>query len=183
MYKDCGSICRSLLVVLSAFFMSQHIMSAQPKSLGATFSFTGIALSYEHELRGMDSFIEASVKAETSEVFLYRTDTPGVSGSITWNFPLKQWTSAEGNRLTFFAGTGLTAGCSNDHNLLYGIFFGLKGRAGVECSFARSVLISACISPVIGSHIAFYSDHITMRHYMNGLLYSLIPEIGIKYRF
>ena len=183
MYKDRGSILRLIFVVMTTCLMSHISISAQPKSLGATFSFTGIALSYEHGLNKTGSFIEASIKAETSEIFLYRTVSPGISGSITWNFPIKEWTSDEGNKLTFFAGPGLTIGCANDYNLPYGAFFGLKGRVGVECNFARNVVISACFSPVIGSHIVFYSDHLTMRHYKNGLMYSLIPEIGIKYRF
>ena len=183
MSKDSGSILKLLLVVVSALFMSQAISSAQQKSLGATFSFTGFAVSYEHELSKTGSFIEVSVKAETSEIFLYRTVVPGISGSITWNFPLKEWESAEGNKLTCFAGPGLTIGCGNDYNLPYGAFFGLKGRIGVECNFTRNVVISACLSPIIGSHIVFYKDHLTMRPYKNGLIYSLLPEIGIKYIF
>lgn len=183
MSKDSGSILRLLVVVVSAFIMSHTVISAQPKSFGATFSFTGLALSYEHDLSNTDSFIEASFKAETSEVFLYRTGVPGLSGSVTWNIPLKEWESDEGNRVTFFAGPGLTVGCGNDYNLPYGAFFGLKGRIGVECNFVRNIVISASVSPIIGSHIVFYSDHLTMRYYKNGLLYSLIPEIGIKYRF
>ena len=183
MSKDCGSILRRLFAVVSAFIVSHTVTSAQPKSFGATFSFTGFALSYEHRLNDMGSFIETSVKAEMSEIFLYRTGVPGVSGSITWNFHLKEWKSSEGNRLAFIAGPGLAIGYSNDYNLPYGAFFGLKGRIGVECNFARNIVISACFSPVIGSHIVFYNDHLTMRHYKNGLIYCLIPDIGIKYRF
>ena len=70
MSKDSGSILRMLFVLASAFFMSHAALSAQPKSIGATFSFTGFAVSYEHELSGRNSFVEASVKAETSEMFL-----------------------------------------------------------------------------------------------------------------
>lgn len=183
MSKDSGSILRMLFVLASAFFMSHAALSAQPKSIGATFSFTGFAVSYEHELSGRNSFVEASVKAETSEMFLYRSEVPGISGSVTWNFPLKEWKSEEGNKLTFFAGPGLTAGCNNDYMQPYGVFFGLKGRIGVECNFARNFVISAFFSPTIGSHIEFFSDHLTMKYYRNGLIYSLVPEIGIKHRF
>ena len=183
MSKDSGSILRPLLVVVSALFMSHAISSAQPKSLGATFSFTGFAVSYEHELSDRNSFIEASIKAETSEIFLYRTNIPGISGSISWNFPISQWESEEGNKLTFFAGPGIVGGCGHDYKMPYGVFFGLKGRVGVECNFAGNVVISAFLSPLIGSHIVFYNDHLTMRYYKNGLMCSLVPEIGLKYRF
>lgn len=183
MSKDRGSILRLLFVVMSAFLVPHTATSAQPKSFGATFSFTGFALSYEHQLSDMGSFIETSLKAEMSEVFLYRTGTPGISGSVTWNFPLKEWKSNEGNMMTLIAGPGLAVGYSNDYKLPHGAFFGLKGKIGIECNFARNVVISACFSPVIGSHILFYRDHLTMRHYRNGLIYSLVPDIGIKYRF
>ena len=130
-----------ILGLLAATFfltMSSSVSYARPKSLGATFSFTGFALSYEHELERYNSFIEASLKAETAELFLYRADLPGVSGTVTWNIKVKEWLSAEGNRLTFFAGPGIIAGYGYDYKMPQGVFFGLKGRIGIECSFYRN---------------------------------------------
>lgn len=175
-----------ILGLLAATFfltMSSSVSYARPKSLGATFSFTGFALSYEHELERYNSFIEASLKAETSELFLYRADLPGVSGTVTWNIQVKEWLSAEGNRLTFFAGPGIIAGYGYDYKMPQGVFFGLKGRIGIECNFYRNVVISAFVSPVIGSHVEMYNDHLMMRYYRQGIAYALVPEIGIKYRF
>lgn len=156
---------------------------AQPKSLGVTFSFSGFALNYGHALNRCNSFIEASIKAETAEIFLYRASSPGISGSVTWNIPLKEWMSVDGNILTFFAGPGLVAGYGQDYKMPAGVFFGLMGRVGIECNFSRHVVISAFLSPVLGSHVEFHRDHLTMRAYRNGILWALSPEVGVKYRF
>lgn len=171
-------------LVTATFLMAMsHNLYAQPKSVGATFSFSGFSLSYEHALNRNSSFVEASLKAETAEIFLYRASIPGISGSVTWNIPLKEWDSADGNRLTFFAGPGLVAGYGQDYKMPAGVFFGLKGRVGVECDFSRNVIISAFLSPVLGSYVEFYRDHLIMRMYRNGILCALSPEVGVKYRF
>lgn len=155
---------------------------AQPKSLGTSYSFSGMALSYEHYLTN-DSFAEISLKGETGEMFMGRTEIPGVSASFTWNMKIYDWTSRNGNTVSIFAGPGLTAGWGEDLRKQSGGFIGLKGRVGGECSFNRKVIISVSVSPVIGTHAALLEDSIRMTYYRNGLLGAVIPEIGIKYRF
>ena len=155
---------------------------AQPKSLGTSYSFSGMALSYEHYLTN-DSFAEISLKGETGEMFMGRTEIPGVSASFTWNMKIYDWTSRNGNTVSIFAGPGLTAGWGEDLKKPSGGFIGLKGRVGGECSFNRKVIISVSISPVIGTHAVLLEDSIRMTYYRNGLLGAVIPEIGIKYRF
>lgn len=155
---------------------------AQPKSLGTSYSFSGMALSYEHYLTN-DSFAEISLKGETGEMFMGRTEIPGVSASFTWNMKIYDWTSRNGNTVSIFAGPGLTAGWGEDLKKPSGGFIGLKGRVGGECSFNRKVIISVSVSPVIGTHAVLLEDSIRMTYYRNGLLGAVIPEIGIKYRF
>lgn len=184
MFKSSGFKLRISMMSV-AMAMSLMVSHAQPESLGTTFSYTGFSLSYEHGLCESDSFIEASIKAETSEYFLNRADKPGISGSLTWNFPIKEWISSEGNSLALIAGPGLTCGFGHDFRQPKGLYIGLKGRFGIGCEFARRVIISATISPVIGVHMSIRpEDHnITMKYYINGLIYSLMPEVGIKYAF
>ena len=174
-----GFILRTAALV-SAIVIS-HAAQGQPKAVGANFSFTGIGITYEHFLE--DKFIEVSLKSETSEMFLYRSEVPGVSASATWNFTLKEWLSSNGNRMSLYAGTGIIGGYGCDFNSTDGIFCGLKGRAGIECSFSRNIILSASISPVIGAHLKYDALYLTMKPYWNGLIYSLLPEIGIKYGF
>ena len=102
---------------------------------------------------------------------------------VVWNILIRQWTSSEGNALRFFAGPGVAAGYTTEYKSVDGIFFGLKGRMGCECEFKRNMLISMSISPIIGSHVTMPQGDLSMKYYKNGLIYSLVPEIGIKYRF
>ena len=80
MSKRQDSIVRHLTLLTVAICMSLPVSYAQPKSIGATFSFKGIAVSYEHGLNQSDSYIDISIHAETSEVFLYS------SGKLFYSF-------------------------------------------------------------------------------------------------
>lgn len=171
------------LVTLIVSLLYIGISYAQPKAIGTTYSFSGICISYEHSVKG-DSFIEAEIKAELSEVFVNRTDMPGVSTSFTWNYVLKNWTSAEGNEVRMYAGPGIAAGICKDFKKPSGIFLGLKGRIGTECSFSsRNIIISACLAPVLGTHVTLNGKILEMRYYRNGLLSTIMPEVGIRYMF
>lgn len=155
---------------------------AQPKALGGTFSFCGIGISYEHNL-SQGCFLQADVRAETTEFFMNRTDRPGISASFTSNFILKEITSRNDNSIVFFAGPGISIGKAHDFHKDNGYFFGLKGRAGVECCFDRNVSISLSLNPLLGSHMVLHEDHAEMKYYKNGLLNVIMPEIGIKHMF
>ena len=65
---------------------------AQPKTLGTTFSFSGIGLTYEHYLND-ESFINADIKSEMLSYFIDRNRHPGISASVSCNFILKRWPS------------------------------------------------------------------------------------------
>jgi len=172
-----------LVSVAAVIMVSLATLCAQPKSIGANFSVTGLAACYEHYQGKGDSFVELTLKAEMSEMVPGRTDVPGVSCSFTWNIELMEWLSVNGNRLTLFAGPGVIAGLGHDFKGPYGFFGGLKGRVGVECAFERKITISAFVSPVIGSHFELNGEGLLMKLYKNGVIYGLMPEISIKYRF
>ncbi len=179
-----GRLCIYVLAVLIFLSSLSTFSYAQPKALGATLSYSGAAISYEHLLQDNEkSFIELSLKAECGEFTSERASHPGVSASLTWNSILKQWKSTEGNTISIFAGPGVVVGYGNDYKTAEGMFLGIKGRAGVECEFSRNVIIAASISPIIGSHVIYNHGLMSMKYYKNGLIYSLVPEIGIKYRF
>jgi hypothetical protein len=183
MYKERGGICKIIAATLM-LVLSQCFSYAQPKSLGASFSLSGIALSYEHTLSDRESFVEISAKSEISGILTSEHVDTGLSGSVTWNVPIKKWKSLNGNRISFFAGPGVICGYGMDIKTSYGPFFGLKGRVGLECAFDRKVVISAAMSPAIGAHMEIRQDkHVTMKFYKKGLIYGVLPEIGIKYRF
>lgn len=180
MSNKCAIQCiLSGVVLLSALLTSY----AQPRTLGAAFSFTGLSIAYEHSIPDRDTFLEFTLKSELSEYCTRRSGHPGISASFTFNSILKQWESSEGNSINFFAGPGLITGYCADYKTDMGAFFGLKGRIGFECCFERNATISISASPVIGAHLVSNLEGFTMKCYKNGLVYSLVPEIGIRYRF
>lgn len=166
------------LVVFSAIFQAV----AQPKAIGTTYSLSGLGVMYEHNV-GEGCFIDADLRAEMGEVFRNTTGIPGISTSLSCNFTLKEWESHNGNIICAFAGPGVTAGIASDLYKDRGYFFGLKGRAGIECRFDRGVAISASLNPVIGSHLVIRDEYLEMTYYRNGLLNAVLPEICIKYTF
>lgn len=172
-----------IMLVTAGSFMALPSAHAQPKALGASFSFACSGIVYEHYQKSSSSFLEIALKAQTSEMFAGRSQYPGISSSLTWNIVLKEWLSSEGNPIRIFAGPGVIVGYGKDFEETNGLIFGLKGRVGAECSFTRNALISLSLSPILGSHVISYPDHNSMKYYKNGLMYSLIPEISIKYRF
>ena len=168
-----------ILAVLCASLLSAY---SQPKSIGTTFSFRNIGVVYEHTC-AEDATLAVSLLAETAEMFAGRREVPGITAAISWNITLKEWKSSEGNAVRLFAGPGAIAGYAADHLNFYGLLLGLKGTLGGECTFDRNIAISVSLSPMLGTHIVNRLNHSTMKLYRNGIYYSLIPEIGLKYRF
>ncbi len=172
---------RNILICIVAF-ATMSLSYAQPKGMGGIFSFCGIGITYEHNLN-QNCFIAADLRAETSELFLNRTDYPGISASLTSNFVLKEYRSQNGNPIRIFVGSGITAGKTRDLRKDDGYFFGLKVRAGVECNFERGISVSVCLNPILASHMVIFEDHAVMKYYRNGLMNLIMPEIGIKHIF
>lgn len=174
---------KRFMTILVAIFMTMISGYAQNKAIGTTFSFSGIGIMYEH-LISDECFITADIRTELGEVFMERTDTPGLSASVIANFIITSWKSSNGNDLILYAGPGMTVGSANDFHISRGYFFGLKGRVGIECLFkSKNISISASLCPIIGSHMVISDDSIRMRQYVNGIINSIMPEIGVKYMF
>lgn len=176
-------VLKNIILPLVAFFMLEYGLSAQPKAAGMEFSFSGVSLSYDHQLKD-GCFLNLSLRTELSEVFLNNTDTPGISISATYNYIIRRWKSQNENELVFFAGPGVAIGRGKDYKDDNGYFFGLKGRTGLECCFhQRNVVISASIAPVLGMHLILLDDSLKMHYFRYGLLNTIMPEIGIRYMF
>ena len=169
-----------LILLASGFFSG--IISAQPKAVGASFSLSGIGLTYEHA-NDDQRFMEFSLKTELWEVLNDRTEVPGVTASFIWNLILKSWKSDEGNTLNVFAGTGISAGYANDYKQPSGCVLGLRGKIGIECCYMRKVKLSASLTPIIGTHIRREDSTLRMDYYESGIFNTIMPEIGIKYLF
>lgn len=169
-----------LITALSLMMIGECL--AQPKSIGTVYSVSGIRLSYEQYIDS-ESFIDLSLKAECGDMFFGMGIWPGLTAAFTWNMYFSRFDSRNGNEIRLFAGPGLNLGWTNDLLRPMGMTFGLKGSLGVECEFDRKITISACLSPVIGTHLVFHEDFIDMRYYRMGLMGLIMPEAGIRYTF
>ena len=171
-----------ILTVLLMTVSCAGKISAQDNSIGMAYTFSCIGLCYERDIR-QDTFIDLSLKAETGEILLDRATAPGISASFTWNTILGSRELNETDRIDFFAGPGVHVGWSQDFRKGKGINFGLKGSVGLRFRFARNAEISLCVSPVIGIHMTMQKEGMRMEYYRYGLLNTIIPEAGIRYRF
>lgn len=175
-----------ILALVMTFALSSSAVSslqARSKAIGATFSYTGIAVSHERYAGQENSFVDLTLKAEFNEFTAGRASYPGISASATWNSVLKKWITREESVISIFVGPGIVAGYGNDFKASPGFFLGIMGKIGVECAFSRNINLTAALSPVLGSHIIYNNGMVSMKWYRNGLYYALVPEIGIKYRF
>lgn len=171
-----------ILISVLAFLSFHGESIAQRNSLGTSWSLSGIGISYERDMID-DSFAHFAVQAELGEMFIGRGTRPGVSAAFTWNIIFAQMESRNGVPVRFYAGPGFAAGIAQDFMGHPGLFFGLKGRVGMQCQFARNINVSLSLAPILGIHISKVDEYILTRAYRNGVIQVIIPEIGISYRF
>ena len=165
-----------------ALFSAMFCGYAQPKAIGGTFSLSGLGIMYEHTLNE-ECFIDMDLRAEMGEVFMNKTDIPGVSASFSCNFIVKKWISRYGTEIKAIVGPGVAIGMARDLGEDFGYFMGLKGRVGLECCFDRKVAVSVCLNPTLGSHLNISGNTAQMKLYKIGMINTVLPEIGIKYMF
>lgn len=177
--KQWVSILSSVLVLYSIW---QPESAAQPKSISSIWSFNGIGLGYEHSIDD-NSFIEAELRAEMTEIFIYMKNQVGATASFTWNTVFARHESRNGHTISWFSGPGAIAGFAGDYKTDTGGIFGLRYRIGAECVFDRKISLSASLAPILGMHLSVRNDAVHMRLYRHGLLYGFLPEVGIKYIF
>ena len=171
-----------LVAVSTAFFLSMGAMNAQKKAAGCSFSLRGLGISYEHCLES-DSFVTIDLDLDTDDYMWNRARIAGVSADFVWNKVFAEKTSSLGNKISFFAGPGAMMGYVTDFKDIPGFAFGLKGRIGVQCRFKRPIILSATLSPVLGSHLTYNEGELSMKLYRSGLMQLVVPELGVKYAF
>lgn len=171
-----------IFITVLVLAVSQGRAYAQRNSAGTSWSLSGIGISYERDMID-DSFAHFTVQAELSEMFTGRGNYPGISAAFTWNIIFARMESRNGVPVRFYAGPGFAAGIAQDFMGPPGLFFGLKGRVGMQCQFARNINVSLSLAPILGIHISKVDEYVLTRAYRNGLIQVITPEIGISYRF
>lgn len=180
-------IAANIILVAAIWALTLGNINAQGRSVGTTWSFSGVGVAYEHINRN-DVLVHVGAQLEAAESFLGRGGLPGASFSITWSNIFARTESVNGNEVLFYAGTGVMTGYCKDMSYInepdpYGIVFGLQGRLGTTIIYDRKINISICIAPVIGMHLTHTDDTMNMMYYKYGLIRTIMPEIGLQYRF
>lgn len=177
--KQCLCIITAVLLATAA---GTGCMDARPKAVSSIWSLSSIGIGYEYTMDER-SFGQVEMCTEMSDMFFGRGGITGVAASFTWNMIFAKAESRNGNTVSFYSGPGAVLGWSKDLGGTSGGIFGLKGRIGAECVFERKIAVSIGFAPILGMHVSAKDDIMSMRLYRNGLMYSLSPEIGIKYAF
>lgn len=171
-----------LLLTLFAASICCMDSHAQSKAVTSSWSYNGVGIGYEQHIDDK-KFIQLDLRSELAELFYDKKVPAGISASFTWNMIFAQHPSRHGNKIIYFAGPGASIGWAQDISSASGLFFGLKGRIGAQCVFERGIALSVSASPVLGMHASAKKNTINMRLYRNGLIYGILPEVGIKYLF
>lgn len=174
-------VIRIALLTLAAMTLSVNIF-CQPKTAGVSFSYAGTGLTYEH-LTSSSTSVMLQIRTDSVTGFGPKITEPCYAMSAVWNMISGELISRNGNVIRFMNGPGLTMGVSNDFMAARGPFAGLAWRFAGECSFSRGIAISISVAPMLGVHLSRVDDYITMGLFRNGLMYGVMPEVGIKYIF
>lgn len=172
-------VTRTLLFLCAAMTLCTNAI-CQPKSAGVSFCYSGTGVTYEY-FTSPDTFVQLQLRSDSAEAFGRADDEPCFATSATWNIICGELTSRNGNKVRLLAGPGLTAGITDDYMSGRGPFAGLAGRFGGECAFDRGITLSVTVTPMLGVHLSRVDDYISMRMFRKGIIYAIMPEIGIKY--
>ena len=89
-----------------------------------------------------------------------------------------------GESMRFYAGPGFSTGYVRNMDGEYGAMAAMTGCVGFEYLFNVPFSISLTLEPALGIH--FHQDEyggVGMDFHMPGLIASLFPHLGIRYRF
>ena len=169
--------------LLLAVFLSGSILCAGDRTVGMKFAFNEFSASYQQKVRAGESFA-VSVNLDMTGVISGEALYPGYSADILYVFEFAGKTRASGERIAFYAGPGFGFGYVRNSRDDYGAMIAMNGCIGLEYMFNVPVSLSLSLEPCLGVH--FREDRfgeINMDFHKAGLISSIFPHLGIKYRF
>lgn len=173
---------RILLLSIAVFGFSANAMHAQSRSLGAEFSYSEMNLSYQHAI-AEKTYVEINAGLVMSQVIPGKSEFPGIRGDFIYEFLLGDKPEGGRKKLTWVAGPGISAGFAGNADNEFGITVGLCAEFGFEYSFDVPVILSLSVNPLLAGHLRREKDIFNFDLWTEGLIYSFIPRIGIRYRF
>ena len=136
------------------------VASAQPRAIGLRLGW-GAEASYQHTVYNED-FVEVDLGLCTFD---------GLNASAVYNFMIAQPACTDRGYWGFYAGPGLAVGMGGLTTDSAYFNLGVAGQVGLEYTFWFPLQLSFDIRPVLGFGFNY------------GLHWSVMPAIGVRYRF
>lgn len=163
-------------------------------ALGSFQSMKGLGLTYENSV-GQNTFNNYTIYADMYGVLTGRTDQLGFKASFSrCNIFLSK--DVRGTNIKLFAGPGVSLGYVKDFekgNLKEiiplsrnrGFTMGVTGSVGIRADLPRNLILDASLTMECGVHLRQNEngDGKVTSLYMNGLIRSAYPQIGLLYNF
>lgn len=153
------------IILMAAMIIGFAVAAtAQPRSIGARIG-NGAEISYQHTLGGAN-FLEID-----GGLGLPFDGTLSVGATGIYNFMIAQPAWTDRGEWGFYAGPGaaLGMGLTSENDYFH---LAIAGMVGLEYSFWFPLQLSFDLRPQVG---AAFSGH--------GLYWSIMPALGIRYRF
>ena len=174
---------RLAFVAVSILLMTDAGVVAQNRSVGGNFAYNEFSAMLRMPLEEKQS-VRISANLDMTNVISGKNLYPGASVEVLYLFSFARKQFDSGECMLFYAGPGINAGYVRNLNMRYGVMASLTGNVGFEYVFTVPVSLSVTLEPSLGLHFGSDADgNISMDFYKAGLLYSLCPQVGIKYLF
>lgn len=178
----CTKTLRTLLTAAMLSLAATFSLSAQKVSAGALFSAKGCGVAVAVPAAGGECTVLISALADFSGLLLGKTKYPGCMARFYYDYTIFSKEFAAGDSFTLYAGPGAMLGYVRDTDGIYGAATALSGELGLAYFPIRRVRISFGFNVDLGLHFDSGGDKKT-RIYMDGLIRSWMPQIGLMYCF
>lgn len=172
---------KNLLSLLCVLLFSVAA-GAQSASVGVFQSYKGLGFTLQTPCEDHSGFNNYFLFADMASVFSGISTSPGVKFDYSHNYRLHTFTSARGEDLCIFAGSGVSAGwVQDDMRPSFGFEAALTGSFGARVAFERGVVLTLGVSLDTGAFIFRDNGNIKFSVYRNGLYHSFYPYLCISY--
>lgn len=176
---------KTLIPILAVLLLTAKVGVAQPRSIGAEISPSRIGFLYQHIAKSGDhsAVNTISTGVDITGSILQRNPFPGFYFDYSCDFNLVQ-ESGRDVVFSLLVGPGVEVGFGDDFKNPAGFFIGPMADVRAGITF-RSTPLSLFIvtRPTLSLHVYKAEGNIRMGMYKHGLMSSVIPQLGITYRF
>lgn len=152
------------------------------RTVGGVLAYNEFTFSFQQYV-SQDNF-ELNVNLDMADVISGRECYPGFSIDGCYNFTFAAATFGNGEKIRGYAGPGVSLGYVRDIDGKHCLIAGMCGNIGVEYLFNVPVSLSLSLNPTLSMAVKRNENgFLTMGAYKNGLIYSILPHIGIRYHF